>query len=490
MQLSRFVLNAVLSVLFSALFAACSQARPAYTELISPTVAPREFFGWAFGGLPDLTRDGVGEFYVVASSRVYVYDGEKLQPRYWVDSSCSGDIGYPTHSAGDLNGDGIPDLMLGQRCADQVGQVVVVDGASGAELFTVDSPNPVNLGFFGTTLRLLPDMTGDGKPDWLIHQPEYQSTIGRVYVFDSQTHEIVRTIQRADPPHRFWMEFIDVIPDVDGDGKPELLAGTKSASVTRNGQTFSFAGRAIVRSLQTGAVLYELLDPEPKASGWFGSALSGVGDINADGFADIAVGTFPKDNYNGGIYLFSGKDGGWLRTVRSPSLQGGGGFGRKIESLPDLNGDGVPELWTQEAALRLTHIFDGATSALLRSIPYPNELFRKTFYIGTVRQTAPPGISAYLFASEFDGDSNEGRVYHMPFTPLPKPPRLTPPGMSKTGFRFQVIGEPGSKMEIQGSNDFKAWTSLGTVATGNEPVEVEDSTTAGQPQRFYRAVQR
>jgi hypothetical protein len=59
-----------------------------------------------------------------------------------------------------------------------------------------------------------------------------------------------------------------------------------------------------------------------------------------------------------------------------------------------------PKLWIQEDHLNLTYVFDGATSALLKTIESPGPLGQRSF-IGTVRQTAAPEMHAYLFASEF-----------------------------------------------------------------------------------------
>ena len=460
--------NAVFMHWISAALAATAQDPPAYTEVISPTAKPGEGFGWAFGGLPDLTQDGVGEFYVVATARVYVYDGAKLQPLYHV--TARGDIGTSTHPAGDLNGDGTTDLLLEQTLFDQFGQVRGVDGATGADLFTLNSPNPTSLGFFGTTIRLLPDMTGDGKEDWLIHQSEWGSKTGRVYIFDSQTRKAVKTIRNTEAAYRFWLQFVEVIPDVDGDGTPELLAGSW-------GQTIDGIGRAIVRSIKTGAVLFELRDPEPNAGNGFGSVLNGVGDITGDGIGDIGVNT----------HLFSGADGRWLRTLHSPNENPGAGFGRRIEVLPDLNDDGVPELWVQQDKLRVTHVFDGATSALLKTIEYPG-VFRTLFFIGTVRQTAAPGIRAYLFASEFVANS-EGRVYYMPFVPIPKLTRLAVSDLTDTRVALKLIAERGLKLEVQATSDFNTWEPVTSVTMGDQPFELEDSSAVNRTQRFYRAVQ-
>jgi hypothetical protein len=257
-----------------------------------------------------------------------------------------------------------------------------------------------------------------------------------------------------------------------------LLAGYL-ASVIRDGETIREAGRALVRSLQTGEVLYELDDPD--SNGGFGIELKGIGDINADKIGDIAVADFGK------VHLFSGMDGRWLRTLEPPDGSGGA-FGRRMESLPDLNGDGVPELLVQERGFGLAHLYDGAKSTLIKTIEYPG-FDAPQFASGTVRQMAPPGLRPFLFSSESAGDSEEGRVYYMPFTTLPKLPRLNALGRSKSGFRLQVTGEPGSKVEVQGSGDFRIWEPFAVTTLGDQALAVEDSAT-NLARRFYRAVQK
>ena len=77
----------------------------------------------------------------------------------------------------------------------------------------------------------------------------------------------------------------------------------------------------------------------------------------------------------------------------------------------------------------------------------------------------------------------------MPFTPI-GPPRLTAAGRTVTGFRLQLTGEPGRKVEIQGIGDFTMWEPLADMTLGDQPFELEDAAAATRSQRFYRAVQR
>ena len=457
------------------------------TELTSPDPRAGGQFGASSGALPDLTGDGIGEFYVFGSNRSYVYDGTTLEVLHTFQEGPCG-VGNPTYSPGDLNGDGTPDLMLNKRCGPGlVGSVDAVSGVTGEWLFTLDSPDPVTQGFFGETIRALPDMTGDAKGDWLIRQRENQSRIGRVYIFDSQTRESVRTIQNLESAYRFWMQFVEVIPDVDSDGMPELIVSSVEASVRRDNQTFANAGRAIVRSLRTGEVLYELLDPEPQAEGAFGLGIGGVGDLTGDGIGDIGVSAF-KANAQGALYFFDGHNGKYLRTLRSPIPTAGAFFGRSFSTMPDLNGDEVPELLTQERTPAVAYIYDGLSSRLLHTIAYPGDNgTRITFATTPLLQQSAPGIRGYLFTAPLAGDSQAGRVDYVRFSSIPMPPRLTAVSNSPGGFRLRITAEPG-QFQIQATADWKSWQPLSVITvTNSDPVEVPNLTPE-HPHRFFRAV--
>ena len=146
-----------------------------------------------------------------------------------------------------------------------------------------------------------------------------------------------------------------------------------------------------------------------------------------------------------------------------------------------------PRCWLPHGRQQLTYVYDGATGALLKAIEYLS-VFATLFFTGTVRQQTPPGIRAYLFASEFV-DGNSGRVYYLPFTPIPKLTRLKAIGNTGNGFRLKLIGEPGRKLEVQASSDFKTWEPIALKTMGDQPAEVEDSAAARRSHRCYRALQ-
>lgn len=177
-------------------------------------------------------------------------------------------------------------------------------------------------------------------------------------------------------------------------------------------------------------------------------------------------------------------------TLHSPGSLAGG-FGGGIETMGDLNGDGVPELWIEEGQVSLTHLFDGRTSELLKTIEYPGDVQSDPgpkFGITAIRQSASPGIHALMFAAP-RAVNYEGRVYYMPFTGLPRPARMTALRGADNTFTLQISGEPGLRFGIQATSDFSTWEQAASVTTGEQPITVDDLIWRSHPRRFYRALQ-
>ena len=78
---------------------------------------------------------------------------------------------------------------------------------------------------------------------------------------------------------------------------------------------------------------------------YFGVRVSGAGDVNGDGFADLIVGAWFDDNnglFSGSARVFSGKDGSILYTFNGDSS--GDLFGFSVSCAGDVNGDGYADL--------------------------------------------------------------------------------------------------------------------------------------------------
>jgi len=136
------------------------------------------------------------------------------------------------------------------------------------------------------------------------------------------------------------------VGDMDGDGHEELLVGALRARPGHTGRAYVYFGGPLGDSIPDAV----LQDDRVDSSGHpyqFGSVVAGVGDVNGDGRADIAVGEPYVDCSNGAASIFWGGS-----TVHrhadlrlSPRTGGCGAmFGYSISSAGDLNDDGYGDL--------------------------------------------------------------------------------------------------------------------------------------------------
>ncbi|MBI3019030.1 MAG: FG-GAP repeat protein [Deltaproteobacteria bacterium] len=247
-------------------------------------------------------------------------------------------LGFRVSSAGDVNGDGIDDIIAGAAYNDAVAT------SSGAAYI-----------FFGsTTLSGTKNLAGSASAD--------VTFLGK---------NVTNCLLGLD---------VSGAGDVNGDGFDDVIVGAYSNDATSGeGAAYIFFGAGNLsgtKNLNTTASADVTILGKVSGDGLGAPGVSGAGDINGDGFDDIIVGAYKNDAFNtssGEAYVFFGasnlsgtKD---LDTTASPdvTIQGSetGRTGFSVSGLGDVNGDGLDDIGVSHhgpTGVGEAYIFYGATN--------------------------------------------------------------------------------------------------------------------------------
>jgi FG-GAP repeat/FG-GAP-like repeat len=169
---------------------------------------------------------------------------------------------------------------------------------------------------FGWIARNLGDVDGDGITDIVTSAPTHGDHAGRIYVYSVGNG---RLLWSADgQPGDELGSGVEGIGDANGDGTPDVAASGPSRS-----------GVAYIYSGGDGRILQRF--KSTRADEIFGSHISGAGDVDGDGHADVIVGAPGKEGEftnAGHAYIYSGKDGRLLFTLSGERF--GDGFGSTV----------------------------------------------------------------------------------------------------------------------------------------------------------------
>lgn len=209
---------------------------------------------------------------------------------------------------------------------------------------------------YGWAVADLADIDGDGVTDAISGAPfnaENGPRTGRVEVRSGATGAVLFEFVGDSAEDMYGYSVADA-GDVDGDGVNDIATGGPRAD--------GFLGQVVVWSGATGQQILKV--QSPPSSLFLGAAVSGAGDVNGDGHADVLGGApFSGQGFlHGEAYVFSGADGSILRTYTS---EPNAGFGWGAALTGDVDGDGVGEHIIGAPGLGYAEVYSGATGDLL-----------------------------------------------------------------------------------------------------------------------------
>ncbi|WP_420643674.1 VCBS repeat-containing protein [Candidatus Leptofilum sp.] len=310
-------------------------------------------FGWISMDLGDITGDGIDDllttapFYIddagTAAGKVYIYSGADGALLHTITGSSGAVLGYSANTAGDVNGDGVPDYVVGAITGSYA---EVYSGADHSLLLRLDGEGG---DWFGSAVSGAGDVNGDGYADLIVGARFANADAsGAARLFSGADGTL---LWRQDGPvaNAQLGSGTGLVGDVTGDGVPDQVMGAMNAGPFNGGEAYVFSGA-------DGSFVYTLTPKVPEDAVVFGQFFaSGAGDYDADGTPDIFVADYAATvNGNAGTgnaFVFSGADGRRLATFNGREPGGGFGPGR---ASSDFTGDGYGDLvigaWTSSAA--------------------------------------------------------------------------------------------------------------------------------------------
>ncbi len=322
-----------------------------------PEVQPGEGFGTAVVTAGDLDGDGRNDLAVGApdAGKVYLYygtpEGYRDEPDRVILAPAAGiAFGESLAPAGDVNGDGWDDLLVG--APGDAGHVYVYCGGPGGPpddpCWEAGGTDPGEE--LGRAVARAGDLDGDGIADILVGAPGWNGNKGRVLLFPGSPAGPAETpaweVTGTAPGERFGAAIASAL-DVTGDGWPDVLVGAPAfaGQGADQGRVLLFRGGA---GGPEAAPAWEFRgDPGDR----LGRAVALPGDLDGDGQGDLAVGAPGRGCEGradaGAVLGFRGGDGGPGDEPRwsvSLACEAGVRLGESVAAVGDVDGDALADL--------------------------------------------------------------------------------------------------------------------------------------------------
>ena len=401
------------------------------SEVLQPSLVTGALAGFSVSSAGDINNDGKADVIVsapgdninltvvvssvsVSTGKVYVYSGASFdgninttpapaaalsltQPDFGILAAIPANplFGYSVSAAGDVNGDGFADIIVGSPAYFDLGSLTLggrVDIYHGSASGISTTPNRVIKGgllngLFGFSVSTAGKVNNDIYSDIIVGSPASVSIlgVGAAFIFHGSATGITATstaganttLQAPGLLNKTLFGYsVSNAGDVNGDGKDDVIVGeplslvsTLSLQVVAVGAAHIFYGSN--SGIITAGVTHLTSPRDPNILGsvqgnlLYGYSVSAAGDMNCDGLADViigepggsaislgtgALGIVSANAISGSAYVYAGKmstgplNNPLITMQETAALSVANLLGASVKIAGDVNGDGHPDI--------------------------------------------------------------------------------------------------------------------------------------------------
>jgi hypothetical protein len=379
--------------------------------------------------------------------------GLSAAPDWTVESNqADAYLGHAVSTAGDVNGDGYDDVLVGayQYSNGQAreGRVYVYYGSDTGLSATADwiaesNQDEARMGYHGSGSA--GDVNGDGYDDIIVGAFRYYDDVqqdgeGHVFIYHGSPTGLDANGTRPSglPTNADWTaqgdqyearfgHCVSAAGDVNSDGYSDVIIGARSYDNGQTDEGMAFVYHGSPTGLDAAPAWTVESNQDAVELGW---SVSTAGDVNGDGYADVIVGAYGYDNGQedeGLVYVYHGSPTGLHVGPADWTVEGeqeGAWFGRSVGTAGDVNGDGYSDVIVgashydngQEDEGR-AFVYYGAASGLEAVTHWTAESNQADALFGYAVDTAGDvngdGYSDVVVGARFydDGQTDEGAVF-------------------------------------------------------------------------------
>jgi hypothetical protein len=432
-------------------------------------------FGWSVGTAGDVNGNGYADVIVgapyydngsVDEGAAFVYygfpSGLELYPAWKVEANAAeAHMGWSVGTAGDVNGDGYWDVVVGVPDSDtilgalDVGSVYVYHGSSsglGESAYWSRSGNEAG-DRFGYSVACAGDVNGDGYSEIIVGAPfvfsGYENK-GAAYVYSGSADGLSNgaPMWSSSPADMYSAKFgtsVASAGDVNADGYGDIIVGCPfySCAHDQEGAAYVYLGSASGLALTASWT-----DESNEEYARFGWSVASAGDVNGDGYGDVIIGAPGHKSgltwEQGRAFIYYGKSGGlnefpdWENATYSYQIDAH--FGASVACAGDVNGDGYADVIVgipDDGVSETPKV--GRAQIFLGSANGPSDF---QDWSGSPSQPNPPYNSSYGYCVATAGDIN-GDGYSDVIIGAPYEPDLGGVQFVACGYAYVYYGDTG-----------------------------------------------